>query len=572
MSCDARQVSQGVQPDTHFLVAVREPIVSASHFWHLFRLVSPGLTAFFIPAAYVLLPMYSGCGLVADWTSTDARANYWVFATATGIWNTAAQLNWLTLCLGMSPGCSKRIQALSVVLGTLQPVPVFVILKYLGWESVAYGVGTIWFGYYSCSIPWLVYSIGAWRNRSLMRVVPSSGFGPANAVRLLRKAALRPEDKEWLEMQRLAGASVELSLTSFQDLDSGTPFGPPRHGAEQSDVNGPEGEEEVILFRSVTQQLLANGLFIMTLSAVYAIMQSMLHLVVGSGEQEFNYALFVLYLVVGVVSKDLLKTVGFFVDSGKQGTGLFCYYIAEFATAFWHYSFYRAAFDKVTSWSLFFAFQALHLSFEWVHCPLRATDWYFLRVRSLVDRAPPRMRNVLLVGLLTGQPQVTAHEWRCFVGLDTVVRIYALADVLLTYPLTVYWLHVGYSGYGYRIFKAMTPEHMKLQLGQIAVMFVTEVINVALMDLWFKKRLGPVGCVGRFAGLLKSHLFYLYLTCSLSVMGTSIYAGLVSDEFCSILDPWEVTSLKHLDAGHICFITFTAVLFVGSGVILCIAR
>jgi len=45
---------------------------------------------------------------------------------------------------------------------------------------------------------------------------------------------------------------------------------------------------------------------------------------------------------------------------------------------------------------------------------------------------------------------------------------------------------------------------MKLWLGQIAVMFVTEVINLALMDLWFKRRLGPVGCVGRFAGLLQS--------------------------------------------------------------------
>jgi len=128
-----------------------EPVVSESHVWHLFWLVSPCLTAFFIPAAFVLLPMYSGCGPVADWTSADARANCWVFATATGIWNTASQLNWLTLCLGMSPGCSKRIQALSVVVGTLQQVPVSVILKYLGWESVAIDLGTSFFGYHPCS-------------------------------------------------------------------------------------------------------------------------------------------------------------------------------------------------------------------------------------------------------------------------------------------------------------------------------------------------------------------------------------------------------------------------------------
>merc|ERR1712136_30527 len=201
--------------------------------------------------------------------------------------------------------------------------------------------------------------------------------------------------------------------------------------------DGREGEEEVILFRPVTQQLLANGLFLVTASAVYGIMQCMLRLVVGSGEQEYNYTLFAVYLVVGVVSKDLLKAVGFFVDSGKQGTGLFCYYIAEFAAAFWYYAFCCVMFDKVTGWSLFFALQALHLLFEWAHRPLRATDWFFLRVRSLIDRAPPRMRKVLLVGLLTGQPQVTAHDWRCFVGLDTVVRICALADVLFFYPPTV---------------------------------------------------------------------------------------------------------------------------------------
>jgi len=81
-------------------------------------------------------------------------------------------------------------------------------------------------------------------------------------------------------------------------------------------------------------------------------------------------------------------------------------------------------------------------------------------------------------------------------------------------------LHVGYSGYGYRIFKGMTPEHMKLRLGQFAVMFVTEVIiNVALMDLWFKMRLGPVGCVwgaSRDSSRATSSIFFL--TCSLSVM------------------------------------------------------
>ena len=305
------------------------------------------------------MPMYSGCGPVGDWTSTDARANYWVFATATGIWNTASRFGWLTLCLGLSPGCSKRIQALSVVLGTLQLVPVFVILKYLGWESVAHGLGTIWFGYFSWSTQWLVYSFGAWRNRSLKRVGPS-GFGPANAVRLLQNAAIRHEDKEWMERQRspppsVAGASVELYSTSFQDLDSGTPLGTSRHSAGQSDVNRPEGEEEVILFCSVTQQVLANGLFLVTGSAVYFI---------------------------------------------------------------------------------------------------------------------------------------------------------------------------------------------------IGVMFVTEVINVALMDLWFKMRLGPVGCVVRFAGLLKSDLFHLFLTCFLSSTGTSIYAVLVSNEYCSTLDPWEVRSLKWLDAGQ----------------------
>ena len=101
-------------------------------------------------------------------------------------------------------------------------------------------LGTYFFGYYSCSTLWLVYSIGAWRNRSLMRVVPSSGLGQANAVRLLRKAALRPEDEEWMERQRsppasVADTSVELSLTSSQGLDSYTTHGPRRHNAGQSD-------------------------------------------------------------------------------------------------------------------------------------------------------------------------------------------------------------------------------------------------------------------------------------------------------------------------------------------------
>jgi len=576
MSAGAPPVPQGVRPDTPLRVAAQEPVLSNSKFWRLFRLVSPCLTACLIPTAYVLLPMYSGCGPVADWTSADARANYWVFATATGIWNTASQAEWLGLCFGLSPGCSRRTQALSVVLGTLKHVPVFVLLKYLGHELIAYRLGTGWFGYYSCHTLCLVYSVGAWRNRSRIRVVTSSGVGKANAVRLYREAASRPEDEEWFARDHAStgirqGLSMEHSESSLQNPDPSTTLGTSRDDVCPSNLNGPV-DDEVILFRSVTRQLLANGLFCATSSGVYALMQFMLGLAVGTGKQEFNYSIYVMYLVVNVVTKGLLKAVGFLVDSGKQGTGMFGYYIAEFVAAFYYYSFYRAMFDKVSSWGLFCALQALHLFFEWVHCPLRATDWYFYGVRRLVNRAPPRMRKFLLRGLLTAQSQLTAHEWRCFIGLDTVVRIYALADVLFSYTPTMCWLHAGYSGYSYHVFKAMTPEHMRVQLEQFVVMFVTEVINVILMDMWFKRRLGPVGCVGRFGGLLKSDLFYIFLTSCCGTVGTEIYAGLVSDKFCSTLDPWEVRSLDQLDAGHICFISFTAAVLLGSGVILCIVR
>merc|ERR1712137_1401768 len=138
--------------------------------------------------------------------------------------------------------------------------------------------------------------------------------------------------------------------------------------------------------------------------------------------KNFSLPFFILFLLMTVLTKEILKVQGFMLDCGKVGTKFSAYFAAEVIADLFYFFFYRAMFDHVHDWYTFAVLQASHLLCEWLIHPARASVWYYSRVRSLCDKASPRVREVLLIMLLTAQPNVVYNDWVCFVALETSIR------------------------------------------------------------------------------------------------------------------------------------------------------
>lgn len=127
--------------------------------------------------------------------------------------------------------------------------------------------------------------------------------------------------------------------------------------------------------------------------------------------------LFSSFLVVTTLVRVLLKRSGLALDRNKIGsTSIF--FIAEFTGLMLFYTFYRLLFESVRSWALFFIFQALHLLWEWILYPLRASPWLYPYLVFLQDHPRlPFLRNALI------PLHTNLQDWIDFIALDFGVRV-----------------------------------------------------------------------------------------------------------------------------------------------------
>eukprot|EP01039_Chlorochromonas_danica_P003445 gene3446-3774_t len=142
----------------------------------------------------------------------------------------------------------------------------------------------------------------------------------------------------------------------------------------------------------------------------------------------------------------LLKRAGLALDRNKIGsTSIF--FIAEFAGLMFFYSFYRILFESVDSWGMFASFQAIHLAFEWILYPLRASKWLYPYLIYIQDHPNlPIARNLFI------PYQTNCQDWLEFIALDFGVRVVVMISsavsmsILLLTVQTVSWVSSDLQG------------------------------------------------------------------------------------------------------------------------------
>jgi hypothetical protein len=151
------------------------------------------------------------------------------------------------------------------------------------------------------------------------------------------------------------------------------------------------------------------------------------------------------------------------------------FFLAEFMGLAYYYTFYRVLFESISSWSLFFLFQALHLLSEWILYPLRGSLTVTTCLQSLQQY--PFFAWCSLI------PKETNHaDWLNFIALDFGVRIIVMIASALGILLLVLtidcapWIDNALRQHGHEI---------ERNAGFLLLAVIFEMINAIIINYVF---------------------------------------------------------------------------------------
>eukprot|EP01012_Entosiphon_sulcatum_P013591 TRINITY_DN18818_c0_g1_i1.p1 TRINITY_DN18818_c0_g1~~TRINITY_DN18818_c0_g1_i1.p1 ORF type:complete len:452 (+),score=54.61 TRINITY_DN18818_c0_g1_i1:193-1548(+) len=280
--------------------------------------------------------------------------------------------------------------------------------------------------------------------------------------------------------------------------------------------------EQQSLNRGPIKQFLCVLTYWMVWFCVYMCLQLVVKHIEFGGEDWWIW--YVAFACLNFFLKTLFKTVGLVVDLGKRGT---CshYYLAEVIMLLFYYTFYRALFEKINTWWTFLVLKGLHLLYEWMAYPLRATRTYF----SVVNSAPEGpLRNVMQFFFL--RRGVNLRDWQCFLALDYILRICVMLHSLICYLLYMAFLRYSYNSKHYPHFAELPDEEYTRLVYYYGVSALLELLNAALMHycFWRKKRLS---LIWRAAHLFQNLSFYIAVVAICGGVFADVYIAYTAPDF-----------------------------------------
>jgi hypothetical protein len=182
--------------------------------------------------------------------------------------------------------------------------------------------------------------------------------------------------------------------------------------------------------------------------------------------------LFVIFVVINNLLRMILKRVGLRNDLFKQGTTSM-FFVAETLCLLFYYTFYRVLFQSVDSWSVFLILQLLHLSFEWLCYPFRASR-SFLAVCTFLASCGGVLGAT--VAEIFGSKYVSYEEWKKFIALDFGIRVTIVLSSGIA--VSVYLLSISEAPWELNSLKEnSTKEHY-------TIMWIGCAVGLELLNAW----------------------------------------------------------------------------------------
>jgi hypothetical protein len=222
--------------------------------------------------------------------------------------------------------------------------------------------------------------------------------------------------------------------------------------------------------------------------------------------------LFVFFIIGSTFFRLLLKTIGSTLDSMKK-LSISMYFLAEVACVLFYYTFYRVLFRSIDSLALFFIFQFLHLSSEWLLYVLRTSDWFFMKSEAWIEYY---WKEDVYWSWLIQKPRFTNHEWQRLMTLDYGIRVVIL--ISSTYSIILLLVTIQYFPWIQNDLQQDTNSFQFTML-LLCLALILESINAYIMnEIYFKpKKLDAIKEVKCCFQNISFGILSLFIGCNLFI-------------------------------------------------------
>eukprot|EP00658_Telonema_sp_P-2_P026255 TRINITY_DN20592_c0_g1_i2.p1 TRINITY_DN20592_c0_g1~~TRINITY_DN20592_c0_g1_i2.p1 ORF type:complete len:456 (-),score=103.67 TRINITY_DN20592_c0_g1_i2:101-1468(-) len=261
-------------------------------------------------------------------------------------------------------------------------------------------------------------------------------------------------------------------------------------GEERGGVTARLTDPHPMLVGSWERQRALAVLVVAFWGLAYCSLAAFLHILdSGSGKESAaweTFGWFILFVIVCQAFKTIGKRLGVMADQGKRGT-FSLYFALEFLTTLLYYTFYRTLFDRVVYVWMFAVLQGLHICFEWLVFPFKAsaTFWaWYTRIQAGLE--PDSILKEIMHAVVMAPGVRTHRDLECVVTMEVALRMICSLFSAVGFLVVVLLTHKG-PDYLQSQFKEMDKNSDSLGtfVGFTASAMVTEILNVLIMELFF---------------------------------------------------------------------------------------
>lgn len=191
--------------------------------------------------------------------------------------------------------------------------------------------------------------------------------------------------------------------------------------------------------------------------------------------------LFVVYIIVCMILKTIIKRLGMHLDCLKENTSSL-FFIGEIVGLMFYFTFYRVLFESIVVWWEFVVFQVLHVISEWILYPLRASNYFFEQQREAMKYLPWKKKtqeDAKGFELIT----IGYEDWLDFVCLDFGLRVFI--EITSGISMLLFFLLIDYLPYAHYELKETSGSDIGVTTLFIALAVVIELISAFLMNHYF---------------------------------------------------------------------------------------
>ncbi len=188
--------------------------------------------------------------------------------------------------------------------------------------------------------------------------------------------------------------------------------------------------------------------------------------------------LFILYIIVCMILKTIIKRIGMYLDCMKENTSSL-FFLGEIAGLMFYFTFYRVLFESIVVWWEFLLFQVMHILSEWILYPCRASQYFYQKQKAFIEMLPWTEKD-------TQKDKIDGlgyEDWLDFICLDFGFRVFI--ELTSGFSMLFYFLLIDYVPWIHYGLKQTSPNDVGSTALLIAIALIVELVSAFTMNKYF---------------------------------------------------------------------------------------